>query len=289
LNIFQSLLVLKILPDLLFIDDEAEYNDTMSEETIRYLKRLPLFKGLPDIVLAELASKVTTQNIVRDHVLFNQDEPGDSVYFVQFGWVKIVLTDRNGNELIINQVGPGEIIGEMSLLDELPRSAGAVALSPVKLYRLGNVEFRSVIDRHPQIGMLFAKNISERLRFNITYIQNAVEWSYRIAQGDYSFVMDELEEVQATIIDNRKSDDARARQLLSAFFKMVQQIKQREDNLKQQLKQFNISLDETKVEEDIEAITSNTFFRRIQSESHKLRSDPAMRSTPKKENDEEVE
>jgi CRP-like cAMP-binding protein len=273
----------KIVSDLLYTDDERVYNIFMDEKTVRYLKKLPLFNGLPDEVLKELADKVTSHQMEKGELLFNRNDPGDSVYFVQLGWIKVILTDSGGNELVINQIGPGEIIGEMSLVDELPRSAGAIALSPLTLLRLGNTDFRAVIDRHPKIGILFAKNISERLRFNVTYLQNAVEWSYRIAQGDYNFVLGELEEVQSTIIDSRKPDDARARQLLSAFFEMVKGIKEREDNYKKHLRQFNITLDETQREEDVEAITSKTFFRRIQSESQKLRSDPQMRSLPKKD------
>lgn len=259
----------------------------MDEKTVRYLKKLPLFNGVPDVVLEELAAHVTTVSMEKGEVLFNRGDPGDAVYLVQLGWLKVVLNDSGGNELVINQIGPGEIIGEMSFIDELPRSAGAVALSPVQMYRLGNADFKTVLDRYPQMGMLFAKNISERLRFNVTYLQNAVEWSYRIAQGEYNFVLDQLEEVQSTIIDSRKPDDARARQLLSAFVNMVKEIKQREENYKLHLKQFNITLDEAKREEDIEAITSKTFFRRIQSESQKLRTNPMMRNKPKPKDENE--
>jgi CRP-like cAMP-binding protein len=253
----------------------------MDERTVRYLRKLPLLEGLPDEVLELLASKVTSHQLAKDDVLFREDEPGDAVFFIRLGWVKIVVSDTGGNQLTINQIGPGEIIGEMSLLDEQPRSAGAVALSPVQVLRLANGDFRAVIDRYPHLGMQFARNISERLRFNVTLLQNSVEWNYRIAQGDYSFVLEQLETVQSTIIDSRKADDARARQLLAAFFEMVKGVKAREDNLKKQLLQFNIQVDESKRAEDVEAITSKTFFRRIQSESQKLRSDPNMRSRPK--------
>jgi CRP-like cAMP-binding protein len=147
----------------------------MDERTVRYLKRLPLLAGLPDDVLVQLAAKVTSHEMVKDEVIFRQNDPGDAVYFIRLGWVKIVLNDSGGNELTINEVGPGEIIGEMSLLDEQPRSAGAVALSPLEMLRLGNNDFRAVIDRHPELGMLFAKNISERLRFNVTLLQNSVD------------------------------------------------------------------------------------------------------------------
>jgi CRP-like cAMP-binding protein len=255
----------------------------MDERTVRYLKKLPLLAGLPDDVLVQLAAKVTSHEMVKDEVIFRQNDPGDAVYFIRLGWVKIVLNDSGGNELTINEIGPGEIIGEMSLLDEQPRSAGAVALSPLEMLRLGNNDFRAVIDRHPELGMLFARNISERLRFNVTLLQNSVDWSYRIAQGDYSFVLDQLESVQATIIDNRKADEARARQLLAAFFEMVKGVKEREDNLKRQLQEFNIKVDETKRAEDVEAITSRTFFRKIQTESQKLRSDTKLRSSRKKD------
>jgi len=254
----------------------------MEERTVRYLKKVPLLAGLPDEVMVQLAEKVTIHDLVKDEIIFRQDDPGDSIYFIRLGWVKIVLLDNSGNELTINQVGPGEIIGEMSLLDEQPRSAGAVALTPIQLFRLANDDFRSVIDKYPQLGMQFARNISERLRFNVMLLQNSVEWSYRVAEGDYSFVLDQLETVQATIVDTRKADEARARQLLSAFFAMVKEIKQREDNLKNQLKQFNIQVDEAQRQQDVEDITSKTFFRRIQDEGRRLRSDPNLRSTPKR-------
>jgi CRP-like cAMP-binding protein len=230
----------------------------MDAKVIRYLKKLPLFEGLPEDVLAELAGAVTEQELVKGDVLFRQADPGDAVYVVRTGWMKIVVNDSAGQELTINQVGPAEIIGEMSLLDDRPRAAGAVALSPVQVYRLDNEDFKAVIDRYPQLGMLFARNISERLRFNITYLQNAVEWSYQVARGDYSFVMEQLEEVQFTIVDSRKPDDARARQLLSAFFEMVKEVKQREDKLKLQLQKFNITLDEAKRQEDVEELTQKT-------------------------------
>lgn len=257
----------------------------MDERTVRYLKKLPLLAGLPDEVLEQLAAKVTEHRLEKDEVIFRQGDPGDAVYFIRLGWVKIILVDNNGHELTINQVGPGEIIGEMSLLDELPRSAGAIALTPAEILRLANNDFKAVIDKYPQLGMQFARNISERLRFNVMLLQNSVEWSHRIAEGDYSFVLDQLETVQATIIDTRKADEARARQLLSAFFKMVKGIKDREDSLKSQLQQFNIQVDQTKRQQDVEDITSKTFFRRIQTEGRRLRSDPHMRSTPKGDDD----
>jgi CRP-like cAMP-binding protein len=257
----------------------------MDERTVRYLKKLPLLAGLPDEVLVQLAEKVTEHQLDKDQTVFKQNDPGDAVYFIRLGWIKIVLVDNNGNELTINQVGPGEIIGEMSLLDELPRSAGAVALSPTQILRLANDDFRAVIDKYPQLGMQFAKNISERLRFNVTLLQNSVEWSYRIAEGDYSFVLNQLESVQATIIDTRKADEARARQLLSAFFEMVKGVKDREDHLKTQLQQFNIKVDQSKRQQDVEDITSKTFFRRIQTEGRRLRSEPHIRSNPKRKDD----
>lgn len=255
----------------------------MDDRIVRYLNKLPLFANLPENVLIQMAEKVTTHNLAKDEVIFKQDDPGNAVYFIRFGWVKVILTDQKGHELTINQLGPGEILGEMSLLDEQPRSAGAVALSPAQIFRLSNEDFRSVMDHYPQLGMQFARNISERLRFNVMLLQNSVEWSYRVAEGDYSFVESQLETVQATIIDTRKADEALARQLLSAFFAMVKEVKQREDNLKNQLKQFNIQVDEDKRKQDVDDITSRTFFRRLQDEGRRLRADPNLRSAPKKE------
>ncbi|MCI0399390.1 MAG: cyclic nucleotide-binding domain-containing protein [Chloroflexi bacterium] len=237
------------------------------EKVLKYLRKLPLFEGLPEPVLQELSGSVTTHNLEKDELLFRQGDPGDALYIIRYGWVKIVLTDQEGKELVVNQLGPAEIIGEMALLDKRPRSAGVVAMTPAELFRLDYDDFQRVVDDQPRLALLMARNMSERLRFNMTYLQNAVEWSYQVAKGDYSFVIDELEAAHATIIDSRKPDDARARELLRAFVEMVREVKRREDELKQQLKEFKIDVDRAQSQREVEDITQGTFFRRLKSAS----------------------
>ena len=90
----------------------------MSDETIiSQLKKSFLFRGLPNEVLIELGHKATRHELAKDEVLMHKGDVGDLLFMINKGWFKIVTEDANGSELIINQTGPGETIGEMALLD----------------------------------------------------------------------------------------------------------------------------------------------------------------------------
>jgi hypothetical protein len=82
--------------------------------------------------------------------------------------------------------------------------------------------------------------------------------------------MDQIQNVQSTMI-LQKSDEARAGQLLSAFFEMVRGVQEREENLKQQLRKLSIEVDETKRQQEFESLTDNTFFGNLKSAAQQMR------------------
>ena len=156
----------------------------MNNETAIQLKQSFLFRGLPDSALSVLAEKVTTRALKDKESLFAKGDKGDSLFMIGSGWVKIVTEDTQGGELILNKCGPGEAIGEMSLLDEEPRSAGVIALSDAQVLELKRDAFLDILDRNPDVALLVIRGISSRLRFSTTYIEKAIEWSQQIAEGD---------------------------------------------------------------------------------------------------------
>jgi CRP-like cAMP-binding protein len=232
-------------------------------DTIRYLKKLSLFMGLPEEVLAELAAKIEQRTLVKDECLFAAGTPGDAAYIVRYGWLKIHITGARGEELVLNQCGPGEVIGEMALIDGQPRSAAVTALSPAELLIFKRDDFLAVLVQQPLLAIDVMRNFSNRLRFANTYLQKAVEWSQQIADGDYNFALNQIQSIQSTIIDTRKPDDARADQLLSAFFRLVKGVKEREDALREQLKEFHIQIDAARQQKVIDEVVYSTFFGRL--------------------------
>lgn len=237
------------------------------------LKELPLFKNLPDDVIAELAVKLEPISLEKDEVLFKKDDPGNSLFIIKSGRVKIVTENTSGEELVLNRAGPGEYIGDMSLIDERPRSAGVVSLEPTTVLKLYRKDFIHVLSEHPEVTMNMYRNISGQLRFATTYIEQVIEWAKRIGEGDYESAMQQIknEQTDAKRSTQQLSDTARATELLSAFFTMIKGVQEREQKLQRQLQRLTIQIDQAKRKEDFEAITSTDSFSELRASAEKMR------------------
>ena len=238
----------------------------MSENIANQLKKSFLFRGLSEDALSTVAQKVSTHTLAEGSLLMRRGEMGDSLFVIHDGWFKIVTEDAQGGELIINKSGPGETIGEMALLDEAPRSATVVALSDATVLELKKNAFLEILHQRPDVATTLIRGLSSRLRFSTTYIQKAIDWSQKIAEGDYSII----EHTQPTIKDV-DSDEDKAAQLLSAFFKMVRSVKAREDDLKQQLERLTLEIDEARRKREFEDLTSTDFYANLKEQARKLR------------------
>lgn len=239
-------------------------------DVIQHLKNIPLLQGLPDDTLQALAAELHTRHLETGDVLFHKGAGGDAIYIIRSGWVKIVTENSAGQELVLNHCGPGEVVGEMALIDHEPRSAGVIALSPVDVLQLKRDTFMQVLSRQPMLALDIMRNFSARLRFSTTYIEKAIEWSRRIAAGDYHLTIEDIESTSG-IVDRDKADDVRAVELLSAFFEMVQGVRDREESLKQQLRQLSIEIDETKRRQAFEEVAQSSFFQDLKSSVREIR------------------
>src|SRR5210317_664611 len=92
------------------------------------LKRCDVFYNLPDSVIHSLANQVQPVSLSKNEVLFRRGDVGDALYILEEGWVKVVGADKDGQEVVFNQEGPGAVFGEMALIDNETRSAGVIAL-----------------------------------------------------------------------------------------------------------------------------------------------------------------
>jgi CRP-like cAMP-binding protein len=243
----------------------------MNPELSSYLQRLPLFHNVPASVVATVADKLTVRTLAKGEVLVRQGEISNSFFIIRMGWVKIVTTGAKGEEVVLNQVGPGQIIGEMGVIDQNLRSATIVAISLATVLEIGREVFIEVLNQYPLLALTLARSMAERLRFANNYTEKAIEWSQHIIEGDYNFVLQEVQIEQATIVDPNQSLAAKASAFLSTFFKMVKNVKEREDNLKQQMQQLTIQIDEVKRQKAVKELTENTFFGNLQQTAYKLR------------------
>lgn len=242
----------------------------MSENISSQLKKSFLFRGLQNDALTAVAQKVSVRDLTEGDVLMRRGETGDSLFMINDGWFKIVTQDANGGELIINKTGPGETIGEMALVDEAPRSATVIAISNAKVFELKKDAFQEILDQRPDVALALIRGFSSRLRFSTTYIQKAIDWSQKIAIGDYGFIDNTQQFPRGS-----ESDDDKATQLLSAFFQMVRSVKAREDELKQKLEKLTLEIDESRRKQEFEDLTSTDFYANLKEQAKKLRAQRA--------------
>ncbi len=238
----------------------------MTEQFVEDIRQFDLFKNLPEDALEKLSARFTRVILKPEQVLFDKGDQGDAFYIVQSGHVKMVGTDSEGKEVVFNQVGAGAVIGEMALLDGAPRSAGVIALSDVAMLRLSTEDFLDSIQSHPDISLEISRGLIQRLRFATTYIENAIEWSQLIAKGDYSFIEGLDQEVIDEGEGGDQSDQERAQRFLGTFFQMVENIKAREDELKQQLVKLQVEIDQTKRKRDVDEIAQSEFFKKLKEQ-----------------------
>ncbi len=240
----------------------------MNQDPAAQLKRINWFDGLPDEMLFALAQKVRKRVLRKGEILFHKGEVGNSLFVILAGRVKIVTQDDQGNEVALNRVGAGEIIGEMALLDHEPRSAGVVALEKTTVLELYRDDFMEILKEQPDLALSVIRNLSSRLRHNTSYIEKITEMSRRVAQGDYAFVA-ETQPVQAQ--GEKASDQDKIGQLLAEFIAMVQGVREREEELKKQLQKLALQIDEAKRKREFEAITSTDFYAHVKQQAKKLR------------------
>lgn len=128
------------------------------------LRQTTLFAGLTDAELQTLALDLRRHTFAAGVILFHRGAPGNTLYLMESGRVRIFLLSEAGQEITLNFHGPDECFGELALLDGLPRSAGAVTLEPTVVYTLHREDFLRHLRAHPHIAESILAMLSHRLR-----------------------------------------------------------------------------------------------------------------------------
>ena len=116
-----------------------------NEFAIEALGRCPLFAGMTSEARAAIAQTLRTRRFRKGEVVFHEGDPGDSLFIVASGAVKVVLPSEEGEEAILATLRRGEFLGELALLDGAPRSASCIALEPTEMLTLPRDRFSTLI------------------------------------------------------------------------------------------------------------------------------------------------
>lgn len=135
--------------------------------TTEFLKQASLFKGLSDGELETLAADFIPRQFRAGETIFYQGDPGHMLYLVESGQVRIFVNGLDGHETSVVLHGrPGEIFGELAIIDGLPRSASAVAVMDTVVHTLSRDRFRAYMRRWPQLALNFMQTLTKKVRYN---------------------------------------------------------------------------------------------------------------------------
>ncbi|MCB9076539.1 MAG: SpoIIE family protein phosphatase [Anaerolineaceae bacterium] len=214
----------------------------MNTTILELLKRMPLFTGLSEETLAQIAAGTELCDIAKDEVLIQKGDHGNSLFIIRSGWVKIVTEGLENKELVLNQLGPGQIIGETLLVNRGPYSATAIALSPLQVLKLKYETFLAALQQNPSLALAFISKLSDRLRFANVYIEKAIEWSHYIAEGNYTPIQNQIQMTHNTIVDTGQTDEIRIGAFLSALFRMIKGVRRRQETLEHIILSLGVAL-----------------------------------------------
>jgi len=128
------------------------------------LRQVPLFAHLTDPELQRIGEVARTRAFPKQSVILFESDPGDALYVVRGGEVKVVLTGEDGKEVILSILKDGDFFGEMSLIDDRPRSANVVATVDSMLLVLRREDFQACLEENPRIAFGLLRELSLRLR-----------------------------------------------------------------------------------------------------------------------------
>jgi CRP-like cAMP-binding protein len=129
------------------------------------LRSVSIFSELDEAAAAALQRLARRRRYTEGEVIVSEAEAGDALYVLAAGKVKVVLYGESGREVILSIFKePGDFFGEMSLLDDEPRSATVTAMEPSTLVVLSRADFRAHLARHPRVAVAVMTELSRRLR-----------------------------------------------------------------------------------------------------------------------------
>ncbi|HSM15218.1 MAG TPA: Crp/Fnr family transcriptional regulator [Thermoanaerobaculia bacterium] len=136
------------------------------------MAEIPLFRGLPGERLEQLVEKLRRKSVPAGTYMITADQPGEVVYVLLEGTVKIRIEQMDGREVILAFLGPGDTVGEMSLVDSAGRSANVMTMEKCTFLWMDRTTFQDLLRNVPEFAQNLVRLLSSRLRMANEQIQS---------------------------------------------------------------------------------------------------------------------
>ncbi len=138
-------------------------------QSVTILSKIPLFEGLNEKLLEEIASVMLYKELGKKDYLIYKGERGDFLVFLLDGRLLVLDENEDGRQTGLNFIEPGDFLGELSIIDDLPRSASVMAIATSKVAMLSKNHARKLIFNHPLVAERMLKHLSFKVRSTTDY------------------------------------------------------------------------------------------------------------------------
>lgn len=138
------------------------------------ISRIPLFEAMSPEEQEELRAMMSQTTLRRGETLFTEGDAGDRLYILLSGKVKLGHASADGRENLLAVLGPGEMLGELTLFDPGPRSTTATAVAPTEMLTLEHNQLMTFIETHPKLAKDMLRSLAQRLRRTNTALADLV-------------------------------------------------------------------------------------------------------------------
>jgi len=145
--------------------------ETRKDDTRNLLADIQLFEGLTAVQLDWVAKRAHRRAFPAETNVLMAEQPGEAVYIILHGTVKIHMEQGDGRDVILSILGAGDLLGEMSLIDSVGRSASAVTLENSLMLWMDKDTFNQLLDEFPPVARNLVRILSARVRLSDQLIQ----------------------------------------------------------------------------------------------------------------------
>jgi len=146
---------------------------TIDQTAAAILRNNALFRELPIRSIERIAALGRLRLYRKGTAIFSQGDPGDALYAVASGTVRISASARDGRVAFLNIMEPGDSFGEIAVMDGLPRTAGATALDDCRLFVIQRSDFLELLRREPALALQVLRLLCARLRWTSELVEES--------------------------------------------------------------------------------------------------------------------
>lgn len=167
-----------------------------SEEVVDLLGRVPVFSTLVQSDLEQIAELAVPRGFEPGEVVFREGDASDTCYIVREGRARAIRTHRDGRTITLARFGPGDIFGELAMLDDERRSATIEMLEPAEVVGILGPDMRRLLREHPDIAVKLIGALAHRLR----------ETNERLARQSFQTVQSRVAQVVSQLVHTARAE-----------------------------------------------------------------------------------